>query len=425
MRVSSGPRRPERASYFEVFPNIVVFDADALGDSRSVCQISFCLDRLETFFHYELVEYHNLYGADGAADEMLRTLRKIASDRENYPRELGDYDFADADEVYFIHNAPDIRFKALNLEYQIYLSRCGLFPGRLNATVDHKAMITISFPEPFSLEAALDAVWCCKRFFNQLAFEELNVTAISVSGSLGPQAKHADLYLSNHSRPEPRKRGRYSLQPGDLPFNSWREKDRFVSLFKNWLEADADRERFRIFVDHVLCSFGKSYSPFQVGQLCAAIDSLIIGENDKKISDVLPSMAEAAHSAASAQGVDLTVERIRGALGLIANPPLRDRLNQLFENELAATDEKKRATFWKNIRKYRSISAHGGRSVDLVDRHLLPTIQAFLGLCILYEMSNAGMKKSDLDGSKNFLIAFREFRYGMMCLDCNPENQKS
>lgn len=394
------------ASRYEthIYANTLVFRAEALDDSRQVRRISFCGRGLSAFFNYETLESHAM------RDPSEKTLEHVAALRAEGRK----HDVLRPYYVYIAHGLPRVlSFKHDHAKYEVHItSGTSWSGGRGNLQIIAEPLLIITFDTPVSIEQATERMWDWTRYFTQIAFEDLPVTAISVASKIGVRAPEADLYLpSSGSHREERSK----LHPAYTPYNSWRERHRLGRSMQAWFAGDANRWTFRALVDQVIRSVNRRTDIQDLVKLCAAIetlDELVEAKAPSKAS--LRTLAQAAIEAANAHNIGVGTDRIIGALSMLRRPGLSQRM-RLLASKLPMIDPEDGELVIRSAQKLRNMAAHGEGLRDLRSAVLAPTIMGVAALCVLYDLHSCGIphkfrQSSALKAFTNFTSAVNSLR---------------
>lgn len=373
----------EVAHTMTVYPNFVFDNVRGLDEDHRVRSIAFKMEGLEHFFSYRNTELLNAFDLSAAQNEALRSMR-FHADQEDGP--------FDPQEVYVVHRLPTyLDFAVADRRYRVWTS--GRFTGggmhRISAVTAPTA--EIQFDAPMELDDALDRLWEWRRFFTQMALEQLPFRAITVRGSQGMKGPSANAYLPNSKRNPRTAKGIYELKPRRLALNSWAERQQLADAMKCWLEREDSRSTFRARLDRVIARMHKRVDPSDLLDLASAVDSLSeLAAASPLPRDVLSRMAMSAFDAASSvEGV--TIERITGLLGGLQRPSLTTRFTALgtkLTPPLASTDAELLA---RASAKIRNASAHGGAMDDQSLPRVRPTIEAMTALCARFDLETCGV----------------------------------
>lgn len=385
-----------------LFPNFVVDDAAGL-DAAGRCQrISFGLDGWLSCFAYNYIETLDFWGDEGhPLIEPLRASR---------------YGFARADpfaphQVHVVHNFGTLtEFEVEDRGYSIF---GGLRHSGGSTRLDEQVGLigTITFPEPLGLDAATEACWTWRRYFNQSAMSVMAFTGMSVAAATGPGAPCGNLYLPNERASPTRRRS------GDLrrmPLSQWEERHAAGEAMRAWLAREGERRYFRAALDRVLARPGHVAIEDAVA-LCAGLDTLPeLSTKESLPRSVLDAMTTAAVEAAANADVELDPARVRGLLGSLQNDDLRRRLRRLASLAASETEQEDVERWIEIILPLRLFGAHGRMPKTDHDLVAGPAVEALAALCARFDLQNAGVPDHTSDGSRS--LPRREWDQALMAL---------
>ena len=281
-----------------VFPNLILFDAHHLS-GMAVKAVSFRLENLRYFFHYEYVEWKSLHGA---SKEALDALRKMGTDGNTA------HDFFRPSEMYLRHNVPRfMKFKVKNGIYSVFPATSEQL-GWGSISLRTEPMAEITFEEPTSINEALNRVWEWRRFFSQVAMEPLPPISISARAERSFGAGQATFYIPTLELNDDKAR----LHPGDVPLNRWQDRRNLADVMQRWLLIDEKRLLFRVALDRVIAKMRQRASIGDVVSLCSAIESLPELIEKSPLTDAdFDALSTAAAAVAKDRRLDLDPGRIQ------------------------------------------------------------------------------------------------------------------
>ena len=414
----------------KLYPNVIVYGADALGDDFTIRSVQFSIEHLEKFMPYQDVESHYVDRLDddtwAKVLKTLKTLRTSTRDwlyGSNESRHEKTYDFDEPKRVHVEHKRPrDLLFNVLGNDYELWgtTSLCGGF-GIAGGRVFN--FVHINFPEAKTIDETLEVVEDCTRFFSQVVFEQLDLLAVSASGCSKPDSERAEFYMPNLVRSTPKQSSPH-MHPIYIPFTRWVERHKFVAFLTAWLNRDKERREFRRRVNNTLLGRSTSDPITQIGTLCAAIDSLPDFKEPREItSGTLKAMASAAHEVALKSGATIELDRLRDVLGGLNKTRLRRKIEQLIDYIRPDLNPEERSQLIKHTFRLRQSAAHGQTSGNGIEPYALPVSQALSAACVLYDLSSCGVVVEDFDPS--ILLANQTWQFAMGNLKILSDNQNN
>jgi hypothetical protein len=249
----------------------------------------------------------------------------------------------------------------------------------------------IAFGKAITIDDAMNALWDWRRFFVQIAFEELLPTAISARHRSAKRGYYADFYLPNLLRSGQHEHSPHSFHPADVPLNRWKDRNKLSHLMQAWLEKSKERRVFRIFLDHVIARRNRRSSIEDVVSLCSGIDSLkeILAPSTltKKDIDVL---SKAAIAAAVEHEIDVAHPRIRNILGNLRGSSLRLKMESILSKAVPSLSDVEQKTLIDAGLQLRQMAAHGTATSEMTSPFTSPVVEALTAACVLYDVRSTG-----------------------------------
>ncbi|NRP70711.1 hypothetical protein ILFOPFJJ_01592 [Ensifer psoraleae] len=397
-----------RKAETHIYPNVVV-----IGQRKNLKEVKFIgfkLVGLKHFFHYEHIEFQDLWRAPPELMKALLALRK--SNAEWLSAEFGGTERKDElfhpGALYITHRVPRaFKFRLHTRCYEIGFgghSR-GLGWGNIEIQVDPVAQI--SFDEPVNLDQALDAVWEWQNFFVQIAMEPMPVEAISTRADKGEQSP-AHVYLPVSEEPSKNSELR-GLHPAYIPYNRWNERQKLATAMRGWLEKQDERRQFRAVLGRVIRDMHRRSDIENVLRLCAAIESLPELDQGSDVSKKhIKDMAAGALSIAVRDNIPVSGERIQNALSVLRRSSLPARLRHLSEKlqHLLSLDDCKLIA--NAAHGLRNTAAHGRAHVSFQNPLVAPVVTALAAMCAVYDLSTSGMQPISGEGRINSLRTWEQ-----------------
>lgn len=367
----------------EIFPNLVVDNADALAADNKVRRVTFRLTALENFFHYEHAE--PLLGFSRKPDQ-IEALEAMRFERE------GRTDPFLPDRVYVMHNYPTyFGFKIRDRKYEVWSGGQESMGNVHRIQTEAYPVATISFDVAIDLNSALDRVWEWRTFFSEMALLPLPLHSVSVAGSVEERATTADLYLPNLPKYGNPSRGHYSISPAYLPLNGWAERDALADGMRRWLEHGEQRRTFRGKLYRVIESMTRRSDANDLIELASATESLAeVFAKEALSRATLDAMTDAAHAAAVEAGASIERQRIRGVIGSLQRPSLAARYEALGKQTRPPLPKRDAQLLGRSATQIRHASAHGGAVDDQLQPRVSPTIQALAALAARFDLESCG-----------------------------------
>jgi hypothetical protein len=394
---SSMPHEDRQEWEFDIFPNIIAFDAKPILPDGNIREITFTLDRLNDVFYYEIAEWQSLYQASTDTERSLKALR---TRKRPYPR---GYAFFKPREVYIIHSLPRVlRERVGNRVYEIFVGHSH-HRGRARLKIEAVVIATIKFDAPVGLGEAIDEVWNWRRFFQQLAMGPMRLTSMSCRRRRDRRIRSSDIYLPNLDR-TPSADDSFSpfhFGPRDIPYGDWKDRRRFGSAMRRWLELDAQRRMFRVRLDRVLEQTGET-STALIADLCAAIETLDELRNPSTLkANELQLIVEAAARAGAQASPPVPQERIEGLLGMLQFQSLPQRLKKLAKQLREHIPKPIANEVIGHALRFRKFQAHGGSWDEMRIPLISPTLQVLAGMCVMWDLTTSGFPVRHGDRSLN------------------------
>ncbi len=377
----SGVNREEAEA--SIFPNFVAFGAHHLTEDGKLNKISFRLKGLRDFFHYQMIEFQHLHKI---TPEIRNALKKIRTLEKKYPR---NYEFFHPDELWLIHRMPRVlRFPISDRTYEIHMGFTETVSWS-SPSIEVYPTATITFKNAVTIDEAFSHAWDWRRFFLQIAMEQLPFESISARASRRPRG-YASLYLPNLRERSPESH-RYSFYPGLAPFNEWKDRRHLARLMQLWLEKSPGRRSFRADLERVIGEMQERSTPDHVLTLAAAIESLPELDSASPYSkkDVKTLVAGAA-AAAKEAGIDIETERLQGLLGMLRKQNLSRRL-KLLGNTVAPFLSTDHEAVLAAVQTIRNARAHGSTGIGRMTPKVSATTRALAAMCALWDLKTSGM----------------------------------
>lgn len=399
----------------KIYPNLIIYDADRLGPDNSIRSVIFSFEHLEKFLNYRDAESYHIDDLNAEdVSSFLEQARAVAA--ENQGLEVAEGRAVSEPQndprfVQIVHSRPsDLKFRVANYDYEI-TGGTNVFIGYGSAGGKVHNDIKIDFPEPKSIAQTIEAIENCIRFFNQVAFERLDLKRVSAQGGDQGERAWAEFYMPNHVRSLP-KQSASEMSAYHAPFCLWEERQSLVSFISTWLSLDDDRREFRRRVNASLGGDTNLDSLSQIGSLCAAIDSLPeLKERSKIKRDVLSVMASAAKEAAKRHNVSIEEIRLKGVLGSLNHTRLHRKIERVFETACPTMEKEALQEIIKQITRLRQSAAHGVTASDEMQPYAFPISQVLSAACVIYDLATCASHLSGFEDSR--LIARKALQHGL------------
>lgn len=391
----------------QIYPNYIIYGADALGDGHTIDTLTFSIEGLENFFPYRDVETHWIEGLEeNEKQAILVKLREhTESWMDNESKGYGPvrYDFSAPRRVKIEHKRTEIpAIEVHGTEYKVF----GF--GYANRRTENS--LTISLPSPVTIDAALDRMWEWSWFFNQIAYEQLDLLSLRAKAGKDSDVGDAEFYLPNLVRQSAKPTSH--LFPGYIPFHEWTEVEQQQEWMTNWLAKREERRVFRARVNATIPGRQASDVVTQIGNLCGAIDSLTDFDDDSQISrGTRKAMATAAREASIKGGEPVEIDRLSGLMGLINKTSLSAKVSSLLTLASPNLSDELLSTLVKQIVRLRQSSAHGQSMGPDTEPMALPISQILSSACVLYDLNSSAI---GIEGyNPNMLLAGRTLEFGL------------
>lgn len=381
-----------------IYPNYTIVDSQNLGPTKKIKKISFELLGLEDFFINNIIEWQIVHKLSEQQKKIIKSLR--------YTEAGFDYDFFDPSSFVIIHKSKKlIQFNVDGNEYAIEVYGS----NKLKASY----IASIKFLEATQLDYALEKIWNWRFFFNQLSLNEVPMTSIYLSGPRSGN-KYASLYISNWGVEVNKQNSHQKFHPIYNPYSKWSDRKKLTKVMQKWLSLSDERMLYRRSINEAIKAIygGLSYS--WIISLCAAIESLRDFTYEKSYTkNDLKSMANAAKSAIDEGKVVKAVsfDRLRGLLGQLNSPSLKDRLRWLCQQNYPVLEFDDIDDFVDIVSKLRNTISHG-EIPKYNSGELSSIVELLLNLCILYDQLSCGMVSNK--GTEKYLLAKRNVELSWM-----------
>lgn len=376
---------------FDIFPNIVVLNAELLSSGGMVREITLQIDDLNDIFYYNKAEWHSLRSVSPETINSLREIRKI---KRPYSRR---YDYFYPTDVYLIHRLPRVlRERVGDKVYEVFVGSTEQHsPHKLN--IQSTVLASIRFDQPVAIPDAIDAAWAWRRFFHQLAMHPMPIKAISCRSKKSARTPSSDIYLPNiDEEKSPDSSDIFRLRPFHIPYGAWKDRKKFAGAMRKWLELDEKRSSFRVKLDHVMDEMREISSPSLIADLCSAIESLEELRSPSALKDTdLEKMVAAAATVGEKITPPVLPDRIRGLLTLLQHQSLPQRLKVLATAVEAQIPREVSRRVIKHARDFRTREAHGGGWDEMTRPFVTPTLHVLASMCVLWDLTTSGLPASD------------------------------
>ena len=373
-----------------IFPNLLLFGADALAPDLRVGAISFRLKGLGKFFYYRQIEHFSTYQATPA---QLRALREMR--RPNV-----EHDFFRPSEVYVQHRLPRLmKIQVGNCFYEVYSSGRMRGPGFDRIDVTTWPAARIRFGTMVTIDEALDHAFGWRRYFQQMTLMPMPFEAMSLEreGLRPPVA--CDVYAPTMMKDADRS-GR-TLGAWEVPLNAWSDRSKARRLMQSWLETQPARETFRSLLNGVVEQMARRTNLDDIVRLCAAVESLDeLATGGPITREMIAPVAAAAVAEAGLRGLPLPSERISGVLGGLTRPSLAHRFDRLTEQLPAIVDRAQARTITRAASRLRQTGAHAQDYPGLRSPMVGPVTAGLASLLALFDLTTCGLDSADFPQSR-------------------------
>lgn len=378
----------------KIYPNYAVIDADQLGKARKVKQVNFQLSGLDQFFINNLIEWQSGYDLSPPQQQLLKSLRMKGT---------RDYGFFDPHNIILLHRSRSVlQFKVSERTYRISIGLHSSSKGWTNTNLRTVPTASIRFSKPVEFEDALQRVWEWQQFFSQVAVKPMCLTAMSMHG---PRSAHraASVYIPNWREVGVDNKAGLGLSPHYIPYSDWKSRRELGRVMQAWLCKSDNRRFFRGAIGKVISSISERSDTVDITLLCAAVESLDESNGSGSYTKcTIRKMAEAATSASTQNDI----ERVKGLLGQLNRPSLKQRLQWLCKQTADMFCDYDTEAFINECIRLRNDISHGKMGSGTERGQDGPLIEMLLCLCILYDQHLAGMPNK-LGCGKNLLAAIR------------------
>lgn len=377
----------------KIFPNFVAFGAEHLSKGGKITEIRFTIGGLRDFFYYEAIEWQSLHKV---TTDIKVTLRKIRKLEKKYPR---NYEFFNPRELWLIHDMPRVlEFMIDDRKYNIYMGFHGIH-SLTSPSITVFPIATIKFCEPVSIDDGVNYAWDWRRYFSQLAMEQLPFESISVRGKYRPYG-YADLYLP-HLDEKPSTNQLHRFYPGLAPFNQWKERHLLAQSMKGWLEKSPDRRIFRANLERVIVNMSECSTPDHVLSLAAGIESLTELDSSSQYSKKdIKVLVDGAITAANSKNIKIESERLNGLLSMLRKQNLQRRL-KLINKTITPLLPQNPDEILNPVQKIRNANAHGSAGIDRLMSKVSTTTHALAAICAIWDQKTSGLNFERLENRLN------------------------
>jgi hypothetical protein len=391
-----------------VFPNYVLFGADALSRDRRLNSLSFTMNRFEEFFHFDSIEWQSLGGVGLETMAALRNLRTHNS-RGPYGRKPSEYDFFRPMDVYIVHKPVLVfSFTVGDARYRVGTS-VSWSSGGSDAPLRAAPVAYIEFSRLVPLDRALDAVESWRRLYTQIAMEEIHLTGL---GGRAKRRKYsrADFYIPYLNRPEPRKFNPNAFHAGVSPMGDWGQRHLLANATKAWLQKSDARMRFRLELDHVIKDGSERLDFGHLVALCAGIESLSeLNAGSNLAAKDIEAISKVAHAEAKRLNQNLPLSRFQGLMQQLNSHGLNQKLRVLLGHLAPTISIAEAKTLIKAVRELRQVAAHGIGLHEEYHPRLGRTISALTAVCAAFDLLTSGFGSYE-EGDRKLLCVSRAKR---------------
>lgn len=393
-------------SELKIFPNFVAFGSEHLSKDGKITEITFTLKGLRDFFYYEAIEWQGLYKV---TPDMRNALKRIRTLEKIYPRK---YEFFNPRQMWLIHDMPRVLdFKIDDRYYSINMGFHEVHSWS-SPSITVFPIASIIFREPVTIDDGVNHAWDWRRFFSQLAMEQLPIESISVRNKYRPKG-YTSLYLSQLDEKQPANH-LHRFYPGLAPFNHWKERHLLAQSMKGWLEKNPGRRIFRANLEHVIVKMSESSSADHVLSLAAGIESLAELDSKSQYSkNAIKVLVEGAITAANSKNINIEPERLNGLLSMLQKQNLQSRL-KLLNNTIAPLLPQDPDVILGSVQKIRNARAHGSAGIDRLMSKVFATTHALASICAIWDQKTSGLNFDRLENRLNSqIIAAETLQYLM------------
>jgi hypothetical protein len=392
----------------KIYPNVIAFGASAINADGSVAMVAFTLEKLSSFFDYQVFERLSLYKLGDKKLEELRALRK-----EQGGGDQDDHDFFAPTEVHLTHRVPRfLKFRVGQRIYEVFGAGRSQ-SGWASVKMESWPRAIIKFDTPVSIDTALDYVWEWRRYFESMAMEAMQPLEISVAGSKKSRAATAELYLPG-LEPQPPSSETFGFWKGHIPLRTWKERRALSAAMKAWLDKGEERRAFRAAINKVLRRHRRRVIVQDIVTLCGGIESLeeLKVPNNEISSDDVQALTSGAYAVAASAGIKVTEQRLKGLLGMLRMQSLQGKMKLMADavQSLAPSDDCD--VIVKAAMRLRNAAAHGQEVSRMLSPDTAPTIEGLLALCVFFDLLTSGVSAVAKAGRlrEAFSEAVRELR---------------
>lgn len=407
----SGGSRSFKKRQTKIFANYIIFNSENLSRSKKVKLVRFCLEGFNNFFAYNIST--NIY---------LSTKRQSKNISKFIQSETGKNLNLVSQLVAIKRYPTPISFDAESAKYSFFMGGTYNTLGASEFKITQEPEAIITFTKTKSLREAIDNMSDWRNYFCQIAMRDLRTVSVSVEKA---NSKHSrcPVYIPNLD--ELNLRGNVvSIHSSDIPLNIWEDRHKHKKVMEKWISFGAIRRTYRLKLNGVIKRYKKIYSPNDVLELCAAVESLQNLSSEKILSADQFKLVKASLLTTLNEFETSQADKEILVSSLSKRRPVSLKSNlECFLGEIEFQMEAKyKKEFIKYVLKIRNHTAHGHASSVEYQPLLLCIRNLLLSLCVLYELNSCGLSNNNFRSGRSSVLGVAKEEYEEFKLRYNELN---
>lgn len=377
----SGGSRSFKKRQTKIFANYIIFNSGNLSRSKKIKLIRFRLEGLNNFFEYNIGTDIDL-ATKQERESIYKFIKSKTGENVNLVSQL----------VAIKRYPTPISFDAESAKYSFFMGGTYNTLGASEFKITQEPEAIITFTKTKSLREAVKYMRDWRFYFCQIAMGDLRTVSVSVEKA---NSKYSRCPVFIPRLDELNLRGNLvSIHSSDIPLNTWEDRHKHKNVMENWVSFGANRRTYRLKLNGVIKRYKKIYSPNDVLELCAAVESLEILSSEKILSADQFKLVKASLLTTLNEFDISQVDKGILVSSLSKRRPVSLKSNlECFLGKIEFQMEAKyKIEFIKHVLKIRNRTAHGhARSVEYQPL-LLCIRNLLLSLCILFELNSCGLR---------------------------------